>query len=64
MSQHHSFPSSYELHRWARRQRSAALANSFAAAFRSVARALTVRDHPEPGLDAFDAGIEHGPQHR
>jgi hypothetical protein len=64
MSPHHNFPDSHELHRWARRQRSAALANAISGALKSLAAALSVRDRLEPRHDRLDAGLTHGPQHR
>jgi hypothetical protein len=57
MSPYTALPDSHELHRWARRQRSAALAAWLAGAAKAFGRALSERDDVEPEL-------EHGPARR
>jgi hypothetical protein len=64
MRPHHPLPDSYELHQWARRERSAAIAKSLAVAFKSLARALSVRDGLDLRPDALDPAPTHGPQRR
>jgi hypothetical protein len=47
-------PTAHELHRWARRQRSAEMAGWFARALSATVKALSLRD-------AIAERLEHGP---
>jgi hypothetical protein len=57
MSPHPSFPDSHELHRWARRQRSAALAAWLAKAAKALGRALSERDDVDPELGSAEIQV-------